>query len=523
MQQSSHGYRSLFCGGSIRLSACRTFSHIAAGDCRQSVWLGVALLATWCVAGATGLGLGEASAARLWIGAATADITPDEPVPLTGYRTMRVSTGIHSRCKANIVAIEAREGEKVVDQAIFVACDLCVIRPGIQDGFREHVADRLPGFDIKKLFLAATHTHAAPVLLQDRYQSYGGAMEPKEYVPWMNEQIAQAVVEAWESRAPAAVAWGLGHAVVGCNRRAVYADGSARMYGKTDNASFREVEGYENHTLDVLCCYDEQKKLTAAVVAVPCPSQSVGGSKLSADFWHDAREYIKQRHGPEVVVAGFCAPAGDQAPNLLWGKSAERRMDRLRGLSRTQELGRRIATAFDDVVSVIEQDIRTEVPFVHKVEYFDLPGHPVDEAGYAKAKSICDAIDAKEKMVGPDWWVRHFWGLVVERYEAQQEAEPKYPMEMHVMRIGDLAIATNPFEFYVDYGVQILARSPAPQTMLIQLAAPLDFGYYVPTPRALKGGGYSAEVSHNLVGPKGAQVLVDRTVGEIDKLFDAKP
>ena len=88
-----------------------------------------------------------------------------------------------------------------------------------------------------------------------------------------------------------------------------------------------------------------------------------------------------------------------------------------------------------------------------------------------------------------------------------------------MLRLGDLAIATNPFELYLDYGVQIEARSPAPQTMLIQLAAPLDFAYYLPTPRAEAAGGYSAEVTHNLVGPEGGQVLVDRTVEVIEQLW----
>jgi hypothetical protein len=90
---------------------------------------------------------------------------------------------------------------------------------------------------------------------------------------------------------------------------------------------------------------------------------------------------------------------------------------------------------------------------------------------------------------------------------------------MHVMRLGDVAIATNPYELYLDYGVQIQGRSPAPQTILIQLAAAMDFAYYVPTPRAITAGGYSAEITHNLVGPEGAQVLVDRTVEAIGKLW----
>jgi hypothetical protein len=83
-----------------------------------------------------------------------------------------------------------------------------------------------------------------------------------------------------------------------------------------------------------------------------------------------------------------------------------------------------------------------------------------------------------------------------------------------------VAIATNPFELFVDYGVQIQARSPAVQTFLIQLAASGALpAYYVPTTRAVPGGGYSAKPTHNLIGPEGAQSLVDQTVKAINELW----
>lgn len=472
-------------------------------------------------------------AAELWIGAATADITPDRPVPLTGMVTARISTGVLSRCTANVLALESRQGEKVLDQAIFVSCDLCVIRPGIQSGFRKHVAGRLPGFDINKLFLAATHTHAAPVLLQDRYdvKDYGDAMQPKDYVSFMYERMAAAVAKAWEGRAKGAVAWGLGHAVVGRNRRAVYSDGTAKMYGKTDDPKFRNIEGFEDHGVHVLCFYDANKKLQAATITLACPSQSVGGPQLSADFWHDVRRLLHQRHSNDLCVLGFCAPAGDQAPNLLLSKKSEDRMNKLRGLTHTQELGRRIADAFDDVAGVIARDIRSDVPLVHRVQQFDLPARRISKEDYAVAKKVCDEIDTKNKKRRDksDAWYRGMYGLVVQRYEAQQKGAWKtFPVELHVLRLGDVAIATNPFELYLDYGVQIEARSPAVQTMLIQLASTGDkHAYYVPTPRAVGAvtnpaqpfSNYSATATHNMIGPEGAQALVNRTLDEINALW----
>jgi hypothetical protein len=496
---------------------------------RRTVFFCRLVIAGWSLA--LFLAAAPADAAELWIGAATADITPDRPLPLTGGTTVRIAREILSRCTANVLALESREGQRVVDQAILVSCDLCVIRPGIQAGFRKQLAGRLPGFDLNKLFLAATHTHDAPVLMQDRYdvKDYADAMQPKEYVPWMYKQMAEAVVKAWQRRSRGSVAWGLGHAVAGHNRRVVYSDGTAKMHGPTNDPRFRGIEGYENHAVQVLCFYDGQQRLKAAAITLACTAQCASGTKVSADFWHDVRRLIRERHGEEVCVLGFCAPAGDQTPRLQVGRKADQRMYEFRGLTYAQEIGRRIADAFDDVAGVIAKDIRSEVPFVHRVRQVDLPALIVSDAEYAVAQKVCADIDSRKAAKKSDYWTRVLYAMVAERYRAQQKGDWKtYQVEMHVLRLGDVAIATSPFELFVDYGVQIEARSPAVQTFLIQLASTGEqHAYYLPTPRAVAAGvlneepftNYSATVMNNAVGPEGGQVLVDRTVDEINDLW----
>ena len=93
------------------------------------------------------------------------------------------------------------------------------------------------------------------------------------------------------------------------------------------------------------------------------------------------------------------------------------------------------------------------------------------------------------------------------------------PAEAHIIRLGSIAIATNPFELFLDYGNQIKARSLAEQTFLVQLACGHEG--YLPTEKAEKGGHYSAFVASGSVGHVGGEQLVRQTLQEINRMFKA--
>ncbi len=470
-------------------------------------------------------------AAELWIGAADVSITPDRPVSLVGQFRKRIARSVESPCMACVLALESRQDGKVTEQAMLISVDVCYTTKEVQRDFRAYVAPLLAGFDTNKLFLTATHTHTAPTLDQKCFSDYGDAMQPKEYLPFMYKQMAEAAVKAWEGRKPGGVAWGLGHAVVGHNRRVVYANGKAQMYGKTDRPDFRQLEGWEDHAVDVLCFTDAEKRLTAAAITVPCPAQTVESiSKVSADYWHHVREGLRSIYGDSLVVVGFCGPGGDLMPRPMLRKRSERRMEKLRKISRKQEVGRRIVRAFDETWETIRQDVRMDVPLVHRIERFTLPRRKITDAevlesrkqiaAYTAQRDVATTENGKSSAEGRMKWFQ----LTIDRYDAQQQAEVFHQVEMHVLRLGDVAIATNPFELFQDYTMRVNARSKAPQTMLIQLASPVEVRYdgYLPSERAVKGGGYSAVPQSNPVGPEGGQMLVEKTLSVITEMFDNK-
>jgi hypothetical protein len=92
-----------------------------------------------------------------------------------------------------------------------------------------------------------------------------------------------------------------------------------------------------------------------------------------------------------------------------------------------------------------------------------------------------------------------------------------WPVRLNVLRVGDTAIATNPGELFVEYGLELRRRSPARVTLISELTD----GYcgYVPTLRAFRRGGYETwpAPTSQLAVAAGAQIvqstrkLLDRT------------
>jgi hypothetical protein len=465
------------------------------------------------LAAATVVPASSGRGADLYVGVAEANITHAQPMALWGQMHTRISKSVESPVTAQVVALESRAGDRPLDSAIMISGDIIGLPHKVLDALRKRVAERLPGFDVQKLFVNGTHIHTGPVFQEGDYNvPKEGVVQPTEYARFFVERVSEAAAKAWQDRQPGAVAWGLGHAVVGQNRRAVYADGRAVMYGRTDQPDFRGLEGYEDHTVEVLFFFDRQKKLLAAAINLACTAQEVESrSTVNADFFHEVREALREKHGRELKVLGWIAAAGDQSPHLMFRQRAEDRMRELRGLTRLQEIARRIVSAFDEAYDGAKKDVRTDVVLAHRVAQLDLPVRMVtdEEAAAAKAKVESLSKDPKNQtLVG--------WHQGIVNRHANQKNHPTHQAEIHVLRLGDVAIATNPFELFLDFGIQMKARSPALQTFVVQL---VGVDGYLPTARAVRGGGYSAIAESNTVGPEGGQVLVDRTVDLVKSLW----
>ncbi|MGI6419955.1 MAG: hypothetical protein ACOX1P_30330 [Thermoguttaceae bacterium] len=442
-----------------------------------------------CMVVAAGAHGAEGPAASLRVGWASTDITPSEPVSIVGFHGKRISGGVRDRLMATALALESvNPAGGSSQQAILISCDLLWIRKATQEAVAKILKTRLADFDCQKLIVSATHTHQGPATETGAFEAWDpspeeraqGVISGDEYRQFLADQLAEAAVKAWQQRRAGAVSWALDQAVVGFNRRFVYFDGTAAMLRPVDTAEFDCIEGVEDHGLAVLAFWDQEKELTGLVINVASPAQSdQGGNLISADFWHDVRKEIASRHSEKVFVLGQCGAAGDIYPHGMFRRRAEDAMAARRGITWRQEIARRIADGVDRVLPVAREHADMAPVFKHEVAHLDLPS-----TGPALAPFYsCDPVS---------------------------------PAVFHVVRLGDAALVTAPFEIFTDYAIRIQARSKAVLTFVVQLSC--QHSGYLPTSRAVKGGGYSAD--RYLVDPDGGRVFADACVARINALWE---
>jgi hypothetical protein len=477
----------------------------------------------------------------LEIGWAGRDITPNRPVALRGQFNLRIATRVQDPLTLTVLALESE-----AEQVVFVSLDSCAVDDEVRAGAGQMLAERLPELDPRKIIAGGTHTHTAPFAgtsiglqkddeyLDDIRAQYPDYMTAAEYSAFVSEALADAVCEAWENRQPGLLGWGYSVAVVGENRRVRYFDNRAVMYGKVSEPDFSHIEGHVDHGVHLLFTYDLGKQLTGMIVNIACPSQASEGGQdyISADYWHDVREEIRRRKGAGLPVLAQCSAAGDQTPHRLIDKRAEDRMMRLKygeGLSNRanfglrQDLARRVADAVDDAEPAVRQDLRDGAVLKNEWRELALPHWNVTDAEYATLKEqMAEAQRRLEEIGETDRLGAEYTALksriawcnrAADRYE---HPLPSVPIEINVVRLGDIAFVTSPFEYYLDFGDRIKARSAAIQTFVVQLSGP---GTYLPTERAAAGQSYGAVPASCTVAPAGGQVIVDEAVEVLAGMF----
>ena len=277
--------------------------------------------------------------------------------------------------------------------------------------------------------------------------------------------------------------------------------------------------------------------MTGIVANIACPAQILEQrSFISADYWGRTKAILREKLGKDIYLLGLCGAGGDQCPrdlvrwvdpetpiddpnvkrpNLLKRKADPSMYD----ISGCNRVGKRIA---NEIISVYEDitELKDEAIFKHKVIRLDLPLRKATLEEYHNAireiEYYIDKNKNKEVFNFEDNARLHVHAGTIKRFREQQHTEV-YPIEYHVIRLGDIAMVTNPFELFLDYANRIKARSFAQQTFIVQLCC--GTGHYVPTAKAEKAGHYSAYISSGHVDHNGGDLLVRVSINEINNMW----
>lgn len=496
------------------------------------------------------------------VGWAETDITPSKKVSLTGQFAERISEYVEKPLTATALALDTGE-----DQLVFCSCDLACVSWNLVCDVRRKLAGNTLGLDPEKVVLNAIHTHTGPgypettrstlkaagavLSLRGMLESYlkpgqkyvekADVSSPdvatgEEVYALLLERLPDVILRAWAARKPGSFSNAFGRAAVGMCRRAAYSDDTAQMWGDTNTAVFTALEGGNDSGIELLYFFDGDGALTGIVANLACPAQCVQHRLfVSPDYWGEVKMRLRKRFGDGLFLLPQCSAAGDQCPvdlvrwvepeselndpNIIRHDPPRRKADpSMFDLAGMRKAGKRVA---NEIIDILEEGLdapQTSPKLEHRVVNMQLPLRRASLADkHAAERGIRDFL--RDRVGDVDYNdvanLQVYLG-VLRRFLIQDQVDV-LDIETHIIRLGTVAFASNPFELFLNYGNQIKARSAAEQTFLIQLANGSEG--YLPTAEAERHGHYSAFIGSGQIGHQGGDQLVRETLENIRDLF----
>jgi Neutral/alkaline non-lysosomal ceramidase, N-terminal len=251
----------------------------------------------------------DPSGPTIAVGVAVIDITPDEPIRLTGYgNRVAPASEIRQRLWAKALAVGAGDA----GPSILLTTDLI----GLPRAVTEEVGRRLKSARIEQaqLALTSTHTHTGPSLAGVLPFILSTPVTPDQqevierYTKNLVDKLERVARAALADRRPARLEWTRGTARFAANRR-VLKDGKWTAFGINP-------DGPVDFDFPMLVIRDTDYSPRAVLVSYACHATTLSGSDnfVHGDWPGAAQALIQQRH-PRVIAMVTAATGADSNPN----------------------------------------------------------------------------------------------------------------------------------------------------------------------------------------------------------------
>lgn len=403
----------------------------------------------------------RANEAVLWkAGAADVDITPDQPVRLSGYGSRTVETDkVAQRLHANALVLQWRDDEP----AVIVSVDNCGVPAAVRAEVLKRLAAAGKPLAEERFALHSTHTHCAPMLKGVLPFLFGQDLSAEEqrhiesYTEDLTAKIAGVVSQAWEKREPARLEWSVGKVYFAFNRRL-----------KTD-AGFQNAQNFHGPTdraLPVMCVKSaDGKKLIATHASYACHCTTLGMNEIHGDWAGLAHEEMELRFpGSVCLIAIGCG--ADQNPY----PRKENRFAIHHGVSIAKEIVRLINRPMQPVSGPLKCG--------HQEVMLPFDKLPTEAEWQAKAAD-------------PNRWTAYHAKKHLAMLERGEKIPPALAYDIQVWNYGnDLLTINLPGEVVVDYSLRFKRDYDPARTWVNGYTN--DVPCYIPSNRVWEEGGYEA-------------------------------
>jgi hypothetical protein len=417
--------------------------------------------------------LGRATAAELRAGAAVVNITPEQPAPMAGYYSMRLSQGTHDDLFARALVIESGGV-----RAALVVCDLITMPRAVVEQAREIVA-RESGIPAGHVMISATHTHTGPVLFSGSARAALDGNDSdvvRRYTGGLPAKIAAAVRMAEQRIVPARLsAASESEPALGHNRRFWMKDGSVGWNPGKLNPAIVKPAGPVDPEVAVLHVETAQSNALAAYVNFAMHPDTVGGLLFSADYVFALSRALADWRGSNFVTLFANGACGNiNHIDVNWREPQK-------GHAEAARLGTILA---GDVFKALTH-LRPagDGPLRARSELVPLALAPLLPGDLERASNIVARIGTKN---APKFLEQVFAFKALD--VAARDGRP-WDVEVQVIALGDdVAWVSLPGEVFVELGLEIKKKSPFKHTFIAELANGA-IGY-IPDARAYDQGNY---------------------------------
>ena len=432
------------------------------------------------------------------VGTAKLDITPEIGCHLVGYFNDRISNDIHDPLL--IKAISISDGEREI---ALITLDIIDVPRKIISEAKE-IIEKETGVKGDYILVSSTHTHTGPSAAE-ALETPGDPV----YAQSLVKKIVDVFTMARLHRVPAEIAHASGDVREEVhNRRWHMKDGTTRMNPGYMNPDAICPAGPTDPQLGLLIARDPVTKVPLALYA-NLALHYVGtsnGLAISADYFEYFASAMQRIAGADFMVI---------LANGTQGNINNCDFTRPQRTSRTpyQQIERVAnvvaAEAWKAWNLLRDEDFKAEGIVEGKITMVTFKSRTATPEQLAEAKRIfADKAHANF----------HEW-VYSRELILLQDLPQEYPVPVHTLRVNDLGIAGLHGEVFVEIGLDIKARSPFPQTMVIGLAN--GSTGYIATDQALDEGSYETRLCRHVRSPKGTGKLwADTAVEAFNEMLE---